>query len=1312
MSDDINFDEWDDDSLDFGGFDDSPTAPENDRNPVTVIPNSFLDGVKSKSTDKSFVAKVLKDSLPTGYSKGLTAADGLMSDVVTEATKTVADIKPAVDGFKRAMSLHSGKVKKLLPESWRHDATMSQATLTQDALNRLVSYQDTVTSAFQKKSLDLQFRQFFAARDLLDVTKTAFTDFLDTFKVIAKNTGLPEHVKLQNNEAFDQIVRENLIGKVNETVGEKLSTMTAGFRQNLLTKVGETKDKFIDGMGQGTDILDGIAQIDEVAEMTGGPKSSMGETAASFGAQMAGSTVVEKAGARVTKFLRGIGGKSDRFQSGSNKVHRVLNNIPETINEYGQSHTEQDGLVGSVINFFKAAIPTIERDSISVLHNLKDKGTEPTAFDISTRRSIVEIIPGFLSKILQQNVISNTGDVSTEREVFNIDKEEFTSESVARDDAANSVFSNTALTSLADSVNDVLDTLDAGSEVKLSKEARDAFGLQILKDQAGGLQYRPERYMAAETFPNSVDDTVVGEIRGWLTDRYDMDADSLPSDSNTIADKLRRDDVSVKRLQSELPVVQDNLNSYVAAGNKDLLRQSNLLDKDEKGIVDTFNFDNYWDNIADSISGVVTPTSAPEPTRPVKESVPTTTYATPDHVTSTSVNLTRIEDLLGTGNNTSDEILNTILEVLTSNDSNVTLSTSSSFTGIEELLRASNSTTSELLDTILEVNTSDVFGPPDYTRPITELNEGITSSNDILSKILAKLDAGLTTGDSSNGIGINPAGSLLGSLANMAGSTFTKGKDTLKSYYSTMFGLGSSGLSKITKLGGKAFSFTKDKLTDIIPSDIFVGASERASLLAKDIKAGKYIDKLTGKVIRTVDDIKGEVVDRAGNVIISAEDFAEGLYSADGTSIGSKMLDWAKTKPMEYLTNYYSGIFNIGKSVLKTARSSLGKLEDYLNDVGDVYVRGETTPRLLKILLHRGEYISARTGREIMSVHDIDGEVLNSKRKGLDLAASGLTKLGDLYGGMFKGIGGIVGNISDRFSSLFNSLDKADIETVNVRAKIVRIIEDPTAFNDGDSSEATSEFVGPMPQTKTDNVKDKVSSFTDKIKGSVKDKVSDTKDNVKDFVSDKATKVKDSVGERLNKSKTYNTVKDSLSNITDKLTPKDGMFSGFMDSIRSRFSKDDNVSDSVNKSTDDITNKLDELSPEPVVSSLDKLYGLVERLIPKKVLGDSDGDGIRDGSYASQRIKDAKDAIVSNPKVVAAKGVGTGLLGKLGGLFKGRGNSPVEDESSFLGDVAGDLGSDLGADYIGDKLKGDGSNTRGPRTRGGGRGILGKLKSL
>ena len=145
-------------------------------------------------------------------------------------------------------------------------------------------------------------------------------------------------------------------------------------------------------------------------------------------------------------------------------------------------------------------------------------------------------------------------------------------------------------------------------------------------------------------------------------------------------------------------------------------------------------------------------------------------------------------------------------------------------------------------------------------------------------------------------------------------------------------------------------------------------------LSGKLIKLGKYYNA-RGEVIKSVKDLVGAVYDESGKIVVSAEELAKKLR-------GLKYFDakgWHAL--MAGLGQGIGGLVNkivkLPKTGLEFALKLLKGVKNEIIANRDIYVKGETEPRLYHSQMAKGWYFSRKTGKVIRTINDIDGPVIN-----------------------------------------------------------------------------------------------------------------------------------------------------------------------------------------------------------------------------------------------------------------------------------------------------------------------------------------------
>lgn len=183
----------------------------------------------------------------------------------------------------------------------------------------------------------------------------------------------------------------------------------------------------------------------------------------------------------------------------------------------------------------------------------------------------------------------------------------------------------------------------------------------------------------------------------------------------------------------------------------------------------------------------------------------------------------------------------------------------------------------------------------------------------------------------------------------------------------------------------------KDKLKGKL-TDVYIKGVKDPVLKAKDLAAGKYhVITTEGKkiVITKWEDIKGNIYDEEGNLVLSWEEFENSLIRTGNRLMETKTMSWFKNnaKTIGKWAAIGIGTMAFGPAVpalmaLRWADKKFdlrGKAKDKLNQwtQPDVYIKDKEPkePILKGRDVARGIYLDINTNKPITSVEDITGPV-------------------------------------------------------------------------------------------------------------------------------------------------------------------------------------------------------------------------------------------------------------------------------------------------------------------------------------------------
>lgn len=265
-----------------------------------------------------------------------------------------------------------------------------------------------ISKEYYKKSLELQFKTYFIQADMLKTMRDHYKGFSIQFDNIVKNTALPEFVKLNDTERIREIVRTQAIqgtfknvisnSKYVENVKKKLKGLVD-------SKVSAITDK-IDG------VTDQLSMVNSAGEMGGSSNGVIG----SILSGILGTTLGEKLGDKISPKLKDKFKDNKALNAGANYTH-MLGNSPSTLfdllktkaNKKKDEYSDEGNplrfmaskMYGGLSELLGVTDPGKQKFEVKVA-SLLNHG-KPAIFDNKTHRSITEVIPMYLAKILKQN---------------------------------------------------------------------------------------------------------------------------------------------------------------------------------------------------------------------------------------------------------------------------------------------------------------------------------------------------------------------------------------------------------------------------------------------------------------------------------------------------------------------------------------------------------------------------------------------------------------------------------------------------------------------------------------------------------------------------------------------------------------------------------------------------------------------------------------------------------------------------------------------------------------------------------------------
>lgn len=558
-------------SLDYE-FDDpfAPVSKQKKRGVVSRVATNFADGAKAAFTTPSTLKTMASDMLPKGYGTAFQAGSDIYRQGEELHNIAMKELEPSLPAMRRITQRNLPKVQRFLPRGvaakldefakhrpWKsttpeqqqeeelkrsmgavfgvqmeenarqntedrmeralqHAQSTKQSrnqlqslNMIQQGMMRLVSYQDEVTNRYQRRSLELQTRQYFLTRDAFRLQTETARRLNAHLESLVTNTAMPDIAKQDLSHTATQTFRNKLLGGLQDSAGKYATT----YLQRVGKKAGDALKGAMGGLAGGIDMMDSDSDtpfIEVAARIVG-----------EYGMQGA----AKLAGGPLRKLL------SKRFpgldQNGA-QIERLVKDWPLLMNKYARSASKRGGLKGAAEDMFKSFLPTYEMNT-TVGKDGVGSLDKPAAFDRLTRRSIVEIIPGYLSRM--EHHLARIHDPKAQRQVFSHDKRQFTTVRKAGKAASASILNHSDRAVTKRDTDELIDKMVGGKPI--SAETRRALFRQILMDSGKGESFNPQRYISGEADLSHMPAKAREELRGimsagqmgdqtWLRDTSDL----------------------------------------------------------------------------------------------------------------------------------------------------------------------------------------------------------------------------------------------------------------------------------------------------------------------------------------------------------------------------------------------------------------------------------------------------------------------------------------------------------------------------------------------------------------------------------------------------------------------------------------------------------------------------------------------------------------------------------------------------------------------------------------------------------------------
>lgn len=634
-----------DNDLEIPEFDFDMSPPKDDRKPIKKIFSGVVSGAKAGIKSSGFLKNMLEKAMPTGYEEIVKVVDSASTEGRKLYDKAAKEIKPSLNDLAKAtknlVPAENKKLKGVLDniDKWSSNNERSFSNndknkirednlalqlgdtfkfqmeqgararsednvryqLTQgldsnrhrdnvqllgginNSLSRLASYQEKITSAYQKKSLEIQYRSYFVHLDNLEEAKNNNNLVKQQLEAVVKNTALPDSVKLTQSDYLKNTLRNKFYDNLTGGLFKGSNEFIAKFSKNLGDKItANVTDMASQFMSMGSSMADAMSMG---KEMGAGDSTTQGaETAGGFAVNMLGE-----------KFLKSKGGlklkeafdKHPHLGKNVKKGIYAARNLPQMADDFksgkkGERDEEKwyDSVSNVLVRTLKDLIPSmnVEKDlQKDTLQNINS----PYHFTRHTHKTINEIIPGYLARILREIEVTRTGNEKTQLTVYDLKSNKFSGMKAAVANIKASLVHSTTKATTDSQLKEYFDEIEKQTGKKLSPAAKEALGKKLIRDRFDGKSDSSERLTNENTYSEKYTKKHAKEIVEYYKSLY-VGINKATSAGMDNVNSLNKNylNLGTGMIDSRGPI-QDLVN----AGQIDLLREAGLIEEGSEDII-------------------------------------------------------------------------------------------------------------------------------------------------------------------------------------------------------------------------------------------------------------------------------------------------------------------------------------------------------------------------------------------------------------------------------------------------------------------------------------------------------------------------------------------------------------------------------------------------------------------------------------------------------------------------------------------------------------------------------------------------------
>lgn len=872
-------------------------------------------------------------------------AEGMMQAQLAEVFAVQAE-----DSVKsRAEDRAERKIKDKV-DAKRFESSFGLLNSINVNMARMSNYTTKVNSAFQKKSLELQYRSYFVQQDLLKTTKALAVLLDERTEAIQKNTGLPDFVKRTKSEDFREMTRRKMMNAAGGFLGRGVKNLVKAGKDKMETYLTMLQQASL-GLDMAVDAKEMLKTQKELSESFGMEDSGKSGMAGDLFASLGVDWAVNKLGKKIQKHTAKPGSKTSNalfnVLSALNNGERSLKNFRRNKLQVdysaegfkGKASNTAKDVLGNLIDVFLGGSKssTYEKQfghGLSKLH-------ESAEFNNLTQKSITTIIPGFLSRIHGEIRALRTNQDPKNLLEYDVRKGRFSNSGRIEKETQKFLQNKINENGLGYRIDALLNFIKGDQKLSKGAEAELRKKLHTHTFNSDGFDVSD---LQNDQFTSGMNSTHKRQIRSAINKKFNKESSEFASNRTNLTKLGREAQNSIKDIDSDiqslidaghentlikLRIIKKQGDSYTIA--KDAFRRLSdagfaKSDINAKENISSFNGSKALSAIKNSkIFNWFYKKGRGDSNRhtgPMAQTLKKQLgdFVAPggkniDLVSMNGVNMAAIQELdrkisnqQGGKNNKNlllsiEQNTRAILERLDAMGHLTFGIPKLDAKGLEDGLKKFKNKFSEKFEEGKEYLSEKFSSIPRPKGVLGHAGNIAMSAGAILGKVLERaFNFSVTAGKT---------------LRNVTDEGIKAGKELYKTGKDPVLNSAKWLFEKGTNLVGRVFDTVSKSATDILqnklpagwnhlvkvgkwmgskalnfidpPRDIYIPGLDKPVLRAILMRAGGYFDQITKKPIFRPSDIKGPVIDHEGNVVLSIDDIEAGLYDGEGKPIKSIM---------------------------------------------------------------------------------------------------------------------------------------------------------------------------------------------------------------------------------------------------------------------------------------------------------------------------------------------------------------------------------------------------------------------------------------